>query len=201
MTARVIGRHAVTHTEPAIAMLAPPPGTPLMKFIVGPTIGNPSSQPFPKAANPGGFNGDATIEPGDPLRPHTPITAAEIVRTRHFVFDREDGAWTINERFFDPDRDDADPDLGTAERWILENDSGGWVHPIHIHLEAHQVQSLKERPLEPQDAAKKDTVLLGPDEVAEVFMKFRTFPGRFVFHCHNIEHEDMRMMGVFHVYE
>ncbi len=32
-------------------------------------------------------------------------------------------------------------------------------------------------------------------------MKFRTFPGRFVFHCHNIEHEDMRMMGVFHVYE
>ena len=47
-------------------------------------------------------------------------------------------------------------------------------------------------------AAKKDTVLLG-DFNAEVFIKFRTFPGRFVFHCHNIEHEDMRMMGVFNV--
>ena len=177
------------------------PGTPLMKFIVGPVTGGPSSRRGPAVSIPGGPSGDATIEPGDPLRPHVPITADEIVRTRHFIFDREDGAWTINERFFDPDRDDADPDLGTAERWILENDSGGWVHPIHIHLEAHQVQSLEKRPLEPQDAAKKDTVLLGPDEVAEVFMKFRTFPGRFVFHCHNIEHEDMRMMGVFHVYE
>jgi len=180
------------------------PGTPLIKFIVGsapvpPYPPNLSVQPVAEGPNPGGPKDDATIEPGDPLRPHVPITADEIVRTRHFVFDREDGAWTINERFFDPDRDDADPEIGTAERWILENDSGGWVHPIHIHLEAHQIQSLEERPLELQDAAKKDTVLLGPDEVAEVYMKFRTFPGRFVFHCHNIEHEDMRMMGVFHV--
>ncbi len=32
-------------------------------------------------------------------------------------------------------------------------------------------------------------------EEAKVFIKFRTFTGPFVFHCHNIEHEDMRMMG------
>jgi hypothetical protein len=30
-----------------------------------------------------------------------------------------------------------------------------------------------------------------------MFMKFRTFKGPFVFHCHNLEHEDMRMMFVF----
>ena len=51
----------------------------------------------------------------------------------------------------------------------------------------------------PHEAAKKDTVLLG-DFNATVFMKFRTFvDNRYVFHCHNVEHEDMRMMGVFRV--
>ena len=32
---------------------------------------------------------------------------------------------------------------------------------------------------------------------AEVLIKFRTFKGPFVFHCHILEHEDMRMMAVF----
>ena len=156
-------------------------GTPLVKFIVEGTPEN-----------------NATIGPGDPLRPHTPIDPGEIVRTRRFEFDRSHGAWVINDRFFDPDRDDATPKIGTAERWILENDSGGWVHPIHLHLEAHQIQRINGKAPPPHMAAKKDTVLLG-DFSAEMFMKFRTFPGRFVFHCHNIEHEDMRMMGVFNV--
>ncbi len=141
---------------------------------------------------------NATIGPGDALRPHTPIDPGEIVRTRRFEFERSHGAWVINNRFFDPDRDDATPKIGTAERWILENGSGGWVHPIHLHLEAHQIQRIDGKAPPPHMAAKKDTVLLG-DFNAEMFMKFRTFPGRFVFHCHNVEHEDMRMMGVFNV--
>jgi FtsP/CotA-like multicopper oxidase with cupredoxin domain len=32
-------------------------------------------------------------------------------------------------------------------------------------------------------------------------MRFRDYPGRFVFHCHNVEHEDVRMMGQFRVVE
>jgi len=159
----------------------PSNGTPLVKFIVE-----------------GVQQNNATVAPGTALRPHTPIHRDEIVRTRRFEFERSHGAWVINERFFDPDRDDATPKIGTAERWILENSSGGWVHPIHIHLEAYQIQRIDGRPPPPHMAAKKDTVLLG-DFDAEVFMKFRTFPGRFVFHCHNVEHEDMRMMGVFNV--
>ena len=46
---------------------------------------------------------------------------------------------------------------------------------------------------------KKDTTPLGPDDEAEVFIKFRTFTGRYVFHCHNLEHEDHAMMGAFRV--
>jgi FtsP/CotA-like multicopper oxidase with cupredoxin domain len=44
---------------------------------------------------------------------------------------------------------------------------------------------------------KVDTSMLGPNTEVEMFMKFRTFKGPFVFHCHNLEHEDMRMMFVF----
>jgi len=159
----------------------PQNGTPLIKFVVE-----------------GPRDTSISIGPGDPLRPHTPIHPDEIVRTRRFEFERSHGAWVVNDEFFDPDRDDADPQLGTAERWIIENDSGGWVHPIHIHLEGQQIQRIAGHAPAPHEAAKKDTVLLG-DFNATVFIKFRTFPGRFVFHCHNIEHEDMRMMGVFNV--
>ena len=158
-------------------------GTPQIKFIV--TAGD-------------SFDNAPMAIAGVALRPHVPILLNEIVRTRTFEFERSHGAWVINGDFFDPFRDDADPKIGDAERWIIINDSGGWVHPIHIHLEAQQIQKINGRPPAPHEAAKKDTVLLGDFE-AEVFIKFRTFPGRFVFHCHNLEHEDMRMMGVFNV--
>ncbi len=64
---------------------------------------------------------------------------------------------------------------------------------------AHQIQSINGRPPALHDSFKKDTVELGPDDKAAVFIKFRTFHRRYVFHCHNLEHEDMAMMGVFNV--
>ena len=108
------------------------PGIPLVRFIV--------DLPLDLAKK------DASVVPGSLLRPNTPILAKEIVATRTFEFNRSNGAWQINSRFFDPGRADASPALGTAERWILKNGGGGWWHPIHIHLEAHQVQSFNGQP-------------------------------------------------------
>ncbi|MFQ5449862.1 MAG: multicopper oxidase family protein [Nitrospinaceae bacterium] len=159
-------------------------GVPLVKFIV-----DQQEEPVD----------NATLQEGQTLRPHTPIREDEIVKTRTFKFDRRKGAWAINGEHFDPGRDDATPKLGTAERWILKNSSGGWAHPIHIHLEGQQVQKINGSPPLPQDSFKKDTIQLGPNDEAEVFIKFRTFEGRFVFHCHNLEHEDSFMMGKFNV--
>lgn len=154
------------------------PGTPLVKFIVeGAPVLN-----------------DATVTEGTRLRPHTAIRPDEVRVTRHFRFDRTKGQWAVNGRLFDPERADALPVLDTAERWIFENNSGGWWHPIHAHLEAHQVQTFNGRPPPLWNRFKKDTTTLGPNDVAEVFMKFRTFPGRFVMHCHNVAHEDHGMM-------
>ena len=43
-------------------------------------------------------------------------------------------------------------------------------------------------------AWKNDTTILDGGGVVEILMRFRTFKGPFVFHCHNNDHEDMRMM-------
>ena len=159
------------------------PGTPVLKFIVSGSR----------------LSDNATIGPGGALRPHTPISPTEIVRTRQWEFERSGGHWVINHEDFDPGRDDATPKANTAERWILKNGGGGWAHPIHMHLEAHQVQRFNGRAPALHNSFKKDTTALGPGDEAEVLMKFRTFTGKYVFHCHNIEHEDRAMMGLFEV--
>jgi FtsP/CotA-like multicopper oxidase with cupredoxin domain len=136
---------------------------------------------------------DATLAPGDEVRPNTPIDAGEIRATRRVSLTRRQGAWQVNDRFFDPERDDFTPQLDTAERWIVKNEGGGWWHPFHLHLEAHQVQRFNGRRI--ASPFKQDTVILGPNDEAELFIRFRDYDGRFVFHCHNVEHEDLRMMG------
>jgi FtsP/CotA-like multicopper oxidase with cupredoxin domain len=159
--------------------------TPLMRFDV---VGNP-------------VRNDAKVVKGTLLRPHTPILASEIQATRVFEFGRSNGSWVVNNQLYDPNRIDATPKLNTAERWIFNNGSGGWWHPIHVHLESHQVQSINGQAPPLWESFKSDTVNLANGTSAEVFMKFRTFKGPFVFHCHNVEHEDMRMMMNFNVVE
>jgi FtsP/CotA-like multicopper oxidase with cupredoxin domain len=157
--------------------------TPLVKFIVeGAAVVN-----------------DATVAAGTPLRPHDPIKAADITVTRVFEFNRGNGAWQVNGRFFNPRRADAvparDEDGVAAERWIFKNGGGGWWHPIHTHLEHHEVQKINGKAPSIEQRFKSDLVNLEGNDVAEVFIHLRTFTGPFVFHCHIVEHEDMRMMG------
>lgn len=157
------------------------PGVPLIKFVV-------EGPPQPNSA---------TVQVGTHLRENAPILPSEIVRTRTFEFQRRKGAWQINQRFFDPNLANATPTIGSAERWILKNEGGGWWHPIHIHLESHQIQSVDGQLPPLEDRFKSDTATLGAGSEIEIFMKFRTFKGPFVFHCHNLDHEDMRMMFTF----
>ena len=146
------------------------------------------------------------------LRPFEPIRQAEIDHAyrRRFKFERTDGAWAINGRFAgDLERPIATPVRGQPEIWTLENSSGGWWHPIHIHSEFFRV--LKRNGRVPTDTARnpvvaerdglarRDTILLKGGDTVEVFLKFRDHLGPFVFHCHNMEHEDMAMMARFDV--
>jgi spore coat protein A, manganese oxidase len=106
------------------------------------------------------------------------------------------GVWAINDKLFSPSRIDADPELGSTEIWELATDVH---HPVHIHLAHFKVLSRNRGEPPPTDAGWKDTIDLRPGELARVILRFDGYRGRYVFHCHNLEHEDMMMMANFEV--
>jgi FtsP/CotA-like multicopper oxidase with cupredoxin domain len=119
--------------------------------------------------------------------------------TRKFHFSSGDihghSGWTINGQPFDPTRMDAQPKLGAIEIWQLSTDVH---HPIHLHLVHFQALSRGRGP-GPYNHGWKDTIDLGPAQTLKIIMRFDGYKGRYVFHCHNLEHEDMAMMGNFEV--
>ncbi len=120
---------------------------------------------------------------------------ASVTRTFNFSYRRGMKSWTINGKSFDPARMDAQPELGATEIWQLQTD---FSHPLHLHLVHFQVLSHSGRP-GPYDAGWKDTIDLSSGQTANILVKFSDYRGRYVFHCHNLEHEDMSMMGNFEV--
>jgi FtsP/CotA-like multicopper oxidase with cupredoxin domain len=121
------------------------------------------------------------------------------VRTRNWVFARNGGQWTINEKPFDEDRIDARPRQQDLEIWRFVNQGGGWFHPIHPHGGDFRILSIERREIRPYERGPKDTVFLGSNEVARVLLRFHPFKGVFAYHCHNIEHEDDDMMTQYEI--
>src|SRR5271165_17523 len=125
---------------------------------------------------------------------------ADAVITRVFDFSyrfsyQGTQGWSINKKGYDPGRMDARPKLDATEIWRLQSD---FSHPLHLHLVHFQVLSHSGRP-GPYDAGWKDTVSLFPGQTVNILVKFSGYRGRYVFHCHNLEHEDMAMMANFEV--
>ena len=116
--------------------------------------------------------------------------------TRQFRFERGNGQWQINGRFMDCDRIRFTVNRNSAERWILQNNSGGWQHPIHIHLEEFQIVRRNGQLIQRGDIefSRKDVVRLQFNEKIELVMRFRDFRGDYPMHCHNTIHEDHAMM-------
>ncbi|MCW2956978.1 MAG: Bilirubin oxidase [Thermoleophilia bacterium] len=140
------------------------------------------------------------LDPATPLPEEVPEDLQAPVRERYFRFDRRQGEWRINGEGFDVDEVDADPRPNTVERWILDNPSGGWGHPVHIHLGKFKIVSIHGRKPQPGELEGwQDVVWLGPNQRAVVDHQFFNFTGRYVFHCHNSEHEDHDMMSQFDV--
>ncbi len=104
--------------------------------------------------------------------------------------------WTINGEPFDTTQYLAEPALDTVELWRFTSD---FHHPVHTHLVHFQVLARNGGPPLPRDMGWKDTVDVRPYEVVEVLARFQGFRGRYMLHCHNLEHEDMAMMGNFRV--
>jgi spore coat protein A len=135
---------------------------------------------------------------------HVPDRLAQVERLtpgtvrRDFLFARGDvgghAGWTINGTAFHPDHSLADVPLGRTETWRFRTDVH---HPVHVHLDSFQVLRRGSGGPGAFDGGWKDTVDIRPGEVVDVAVRFSDYSGPFVFHCHNLEHEDMAMMAVF----
>ena len=129
-------------------------------------------------------------------------------------------SWQLNNRAFDMKdmtavSEEETVRINTQETWVFDNDSatGGGMgmmammkmpHPMHLHGLQFQVV---ERQVSPGfqgywdtvsqgyvDEGWKDTVLVMPGERVKLRMRFEDYTGLFLYHCHNLEHEDAGMM-------
>lgn len=132
------------------------------------------------------------------------LRPADAVTTRRFDLVRDNGMWTINGRTWQDVVDsnftyaEAKPRLGDTEIWEIRNDSGGWFHPLHIHLVDFKVLSRNGQPPRPYERGPKDVVYVGENETVRLIMRFDGL-GRYMMHCHNLVHEDHDMMTQFWV--
>ncbi|HQZ98750.1 MAG TPA: multicopper oxidase domain-containing protein [Thermoflexales bacterium] len=162
-----------------------------------------------------------TLKLPDKLTALTPLQTSEAgnaAAPRQFKLTLNGMTWLINNRQFEMDKAAADEvvNLGATEIWEFSNeknpgammDANGMPHPIHMHGVQFNVLSREVLPdLKPirdtvmdgiVDEGWRDTVLVMPGEKVRVIVRF-TMPGRFLYHCHNLEHEDQGMMRNFDV--
>jgi blue copper oxidase len=119
------------------------------------------------------------------------------------------GRWRINDRVFAMGETPIEVKRNTVETWLVRNYFNSMPHAMHLHGFAFEVLARETSPdqlaalkIDPQgrlatDLGRKDTVLVWPGESVRLAFDFRCpFPGEqtYVFHCHNLEHEDGGMM-------
>ena len=109
--------------------------------------------------------------------------------------------WTINGNGYEDNRYENYEIIkyGDTEVWEFYNPTG-MPHPMHIHGTQFQVLNRSSGQLKGcLDQGWKDTVLVMPGDRVQVIKRFNTFKGTFIYHCHNLEHEDMSMMRNFKI--
>jgi len=108
------------------------------------------------------------------------------------------------------------PALNSTEIWTFVNPTDD-SHPIHLHLVRFQILDRRRYepwqyqssgrlvftgppvPPDPSEDGWKDTVRVEPRMVTRIVVPFQGYPGRYVWHCHILEHEDNEMMRPFEV--
>jgi FtsP/CotA-like multicopper oxidase with cupredoxin domain len=144
---------------------------------------------------------------------YRPEDATNRRRPRTFEITMHRMQWLLNGRTFEMEKVARDEvvKLGDLEVWEFVNQRGGMVmiHPMHVHNVQFQVI---DRQVLPQlaeawrtvsagyvDEGWKDTVLVMPGERVKMLLKFEDYEGLYLYHCHNLEHEDFGLMRNFRV--
>ncbi|HUQ47147.1 MAG TPA: multicopper oxidase family protein [Gemmatimonadaceae bacterium] len=106
------------------------------------------------------------------------------------------GQGIINGKTMDMKRVDERVRLGVTEIWQVEN-IVGMDHPFHLH--GFRFQVLDRNGVPEKDRRWKDTINVPKHETVRFIVKFDDFPGKWMYHCHILDHEDHGMMGILEV--
>jgi FtsP/CotA-like multicopper oxidase with cupredoxin domain len=101
--------------------------------------------------------------------------------------------FTINGKEFAAGRTDETVSVGSVEEWTLAN-SSPMDHPMHLHVWPMQI--IRDGGGNLPGPRWQDVVNIPSRGEVKVLVAFDDFPGRTVFHCHVLDHEDLGMMGV-----
>ena len=148
------------------------------------------------------------------------LNASDAVTTRDFVLSEQmddqgrSMRMLINgKRYDDPVTETVK--LGSIEKWRFINTTDD-AHPMHLHLVQYQILERQgfdiaafrsgklqlvgtPRPPAANEAGRKDTAVVNPGDVLTILVRFEGYAGKYVFHCHMLEHEDNDMMRPYEV--
>ena len=128
------------------------------------------------------------------------VPTATVTRDLTMAIDPKTYVFLLNGRPFDPDRVDYTVRRGSTEIWRITNtDPFGIPHNLHLHLVQFRVLDRNGTPPGPAEAGWKDTVTVMPGETVRIAATFTGYTGRYVYHCHLIDHATQSMMGQFEV--
>ncbi|NHZ46792.1 multicopper oxidase family protein [Nitratidesulfovibrio liaohensis] len=139
-----------------------------------------------------------------------PASGGQAAFTRALRLEADGKRWTIAGETFAMDRFPITVPDRRREVWAMENATRSMPHPMHLHGYFLRVRERQGSPAQvraqaidgagrlPTDLGLKDTVLVWPGETVLAAVDFGSpaYPGEqiFLFHCHNLEHEDQGMM-------
>jgi FtsP/CotA-like multicopper oxidase with cupredoxin domain len=106
-------------------------------------------------------------------------------------------AFLICGRRFDPNRVDHRIPLGAVQEWTVVNEHDN-DHIFHIHTNPFQMTAIDGKPLD--EPSWHDTVVVPRNGSVTFRTRFTDFTGRFVLHCHMMNHEELGMMQIVEVF-
>jgi FtsP/CotA-like multicopper oxidase with cupredoxin domain len=102
----------------------------------------------------------------------------------------------INGKTMDMNRVDFSSRLGATEIWQIEN-LVGMDHPFHLH--GFQFQVFERNGVAVPFRSWKDVVNVPKHETVRLIVRYTDFAGKWMFHCHILNHEDNGMMGILEI--
>jgi FtsP/CotA-like multicopper oxidase with cupredoxin domain len=175
---------ALTHSQGY-----PSPEGPIARIVVS---GGPVSMTLPAAL------------PAPPLKS---IADSELTGKRELLFSAvlpendaagnwQEFSFLVDGRLFDANRVDQDVRLGAVEEWTINN-THEHDHIFHIHTNPFMVTKVNGQPL--ADPIWRDTAIVPGNGSLTFRSRFEDFTGRYLLHCHMMNHEDMGMMQLVQV--